>query len=79
MALGGPISRAIVAILILVIILGIFLFINSLILETYAGKGFSNWLEKKILLHVPFYKTLKGVTHQIAGVGENNYQVVEVD
>lgn len=79
MALGGPISRTIVVILILVLVIGVFLFINGRILKTYVGKGFSNWLEKKILVYVPFYKTLKGVTNQFAGVGEKNYQLVEVD
>jgi len=76
MDLGGPISKSLVLVIIIVIILGVFFFINGLILKTYLGKSFSNWLEEKVLVHIPFYKTLRGVTHQFAGKGEINYQVV---
>jgi len=79
MVLGGPISRAIVASIIIIIVLGLFFFISGLILKTYLGKSFKYWLEKKVLTHIPFYETISSIAHQFAGVGKVNYQVVEVD
>ena len=79
MALGGPVSRAIVAAIIVVVILGAFFYINGLLTKTYLGSGFKNWMEKKVYVNIPFYKTFVGVTNQITGKEKDNYQVVEVD
>ena len=79
MVLGGPVSRAIVAAIIVVVFLGAFFYITGLITKTYIGSGFRNWLEKKVYVNIPFYKTFLGVTDQITGKDKENYPVVEVD
>ena len=79
MALGGPVSRAIVATIVAVLVLGVFFYINGLITKTYLGSGFKNWVEKKVYSHIPFYNTFLGVTHQITSKENQNYPVVEVD
>ncbi len=79
MALGGPIIKAMVAIIIIAVVLGGFFFINGYITKTYLGSRFRNWLEKKVYVKIPFYKTFLGVAHQITGKEKENYQVVEVD
>ena len=79
MELGGPVVKAIIATVIVLIALGVFFFINGLIIHTYLGKRFKDWMEAKIFSHIPFYETLSGVTKQVAGVGKQKYQVVEFD
>lgn len=75
---GGAIFKTVAVVLILVIILGVFFFINGLILKTYLGKNFKSWLENKILSKIPFFDTLKGVTSQLAGANKGVYKVVAV-
>jgi len=78
MELGGALVRTIVALALLVLTLGAFFLLAGIILNTYWGKSFKGWLENKILKHVPFFNTLKGVSRQVAGVDKGNYPVVEV-
>ena len=79
MELGGPLAKAIIATVIVLIALGVFFFINGLIIHTYLGKRFKDWMEAKVFSHIPFYGTLSGVTKQLVGVGKAKYQVVEFD
>lgn len=79
MVVDKPVLQAIVATIIIVLVLSSILIIIGLILKTYLGKSFRNWLEKKIYAHIPFYNTFLGVAHQITGEEKENYPVVEVD
>ena len=79
MALGGPVVKAIFAIIIVVLAVGLFLFINGLIARTYLGSSFKNWIEKKVFVHIPFYSTFSSVAHQLTGKEKEKYPVVEVD
>ncbi len=76
---GGDFSKTIIAVLLLVIGLGAFFFISGLILKTYVGKSFKNWIEEKFLVKIPFYETLGDIAEQFTGIEKNNYPVVEVD
>lgn len=78
-AFGEPLMESIIAVIIIILVLGFFFFISGLLLKTYLGKHFKNWLEEKILIKIPFYSTLKSVTKQFTGIEEANYPVVEVD
>ena len=79
MDLGGPLSRAIVAAIIVAIVLGTSLFIIGFIAKTYVGSGFRNWMEKNVYVKIPFYNTFLGVARQITDKEKENYPVVEVD
>ena len=79
MTFGGPLVVSIMAAIIMLAILGIFFFISGLILKTYFGIRFKNWLEKSILEHIPFFNTISGVVHQLTGKKKSDYAVVEVD
>ena len=79
MDLGGPLLRSIIATLIVIIILILFFFIGGLIFKTYLGKRYKNWLEKKVLVKIPFYSTLKSAIQQFTDTDKTNYPVVEVD
>ena len=77
-ALGGPLFRAVMAGLIIVLAIGALFFIIGLITKTYFGKSFKNWLETKVYVHIPFYKTFLSVAQQITSKEKENYPVVEV-
>jgi uncharacterized membrane protein len=79
MTFGGLLSETIVATIVMAVILGAFFFITGSLLKTYAGKQFSDWLEKTLLERIPFFKTISGVTRQITGVDKGQYAIVEVD
>jgi uncharacterized membrane protein len=79
MSIDGPLLEMTIAIILVVIILGVFFFISGLLLKTYLGNRFEKWLEKTILERIPFFQTIRGVTRQITGVEKGNYAVVEVD
>lgn len=77
-AFGGQLSEAIIAVLIVVVFLSIVFFIIGIIFKTTQGIRFQNWLQNQVLLHIPLYKTLRGITLQLTGVSKANYPVVEV-
>lgn len=79
MSFAGPLVETIVAGVVMVLLLGAFLFICGILLKSYLGKSFENWLERIVLERIPFYKTIKGITRQVTGVEKGNYAVVEVD
>jgi uncharacterized membrane protein len=79
MSFAGPLVETIVAGIVMVLLLGAFLFICGILLKSYLGKSFENWLERIVLERIPFYKTIKGITRQLTGVEKGNYAVVEVD
>ena len=76
---GGPFIETVIAVILIIIIIGFFFFISGLILKTYLGNSFKNWLENKVFGNIPFYNTLKSATKQFTGIEEANYPVVEVD
>lgn len=78
MQYGGVVLKAVVAILLLITLLGLFLFVCGFILKTYFGNKFKKWLEQTVLEHVPFFKTMNSVVHQITGIEKGKYPVVEV-
>jgi len=78
MEMGGTLIRSIVAGILLIILLGIFFFVNGLILKTYLGGRFKNWLELSLLKHIPFFNTINSVIQQITGVEKGSYAAVEV-
>ncbi|MCD4731233.1 MAG: hypothetical protein K8R74_11560 [Bacteroidales bacterium] len=78
MQIGGTLFRTIIATILLIIILGLFFFVGGLILKTYLGNRFKNWLKRTILENIPFFSTLNSVVHQITGVEKGNYAAVEV-
>ena len=78
-AYGGPLMETVIAVILIIIIVGSFFFISGLILKTYLGNSFKNWLENKVFGNIPFYNTLKSATNQFTGIEEANYPVVEVD
>ena len=67
MDLGGPLSRAIVATIIVAVVFGTFIFIIGLIAKSYVGSEFRNWMEKNVYVKIPFYNTFLGVARQITG------------
>lgn len=79
MDLGGPVARAIIATLILLVVIGLFFFLTGLLTKTYLGKSFRNWLENNVYSHIPFYQTFISVAKQITHKEKDNYPVVEVD
>jgi len=76
---GGLFLESTVAIILILLIFGLFFFISGLILKTYLGNSFKNWLENKVFEKIPFYNTIKSITKQFAGIEKKNYPVVEVD
>jgi len=78
MQIGGALFRTIIATILLIIILGFFFFVCGLILKTYLGNRFKNWLKRTILENIPFFSTLNSVVQQITGVEKGNYAAVEV-
>lgn len=76
---GGQISEAIVAVIIVVVFLTIVFLIAGTVFKTALGIRFQNWLQNQVLLHIPLYKSLRGITLQLTGVSKANYPVVEVD
>lgn len=78
MEIGGILVRTIVAGILLIIIIGLLFFVCGLLLKTYLGKRFKNWLERTILENIPFFNTINSVIHQITGVEKGNYAAVEV-
>lgn len=79
MSVGGMLGQTIVAIVLLVLVLAIFFFIGGIFFDTYLGKSFNKWLEKKVLGRVPFYSSIKGVANQFAGIEKGKHAIVEVD
>lgn len=79
MTLGGTISRTLVATIVIAVGLAVFFFTTGFILNTYYGHRFRDWLEKTLTNHIPFFKTISGVTKQLAGVNNQDYKLVEVD
>ena len=77
MDIGGPLSRTVMASVLIVVVLGLVFFICGLILKTYYGGRFKKWLEQSLLDHIPFFSTLNSVVHQITGVEKGNYGAVE--
>lgn len=78
LSFGGTLVKTIIALVIVAIVLAFIFFISGVLLKTYLGSSFENWLEKKILVHVPFFETFKNLTGQITGVNKSSYVVVEV-
>jgi uncharacterized membrane protein len=78
LSFGGTLVKSIIALVIVAIVLAFIFFISGVFLKTYLGSSFKNWLEKKILVHVPFFETFKNLTGQITGVIKDSYTVVEV-
>lgn len=78
-AIGGPIIESIIALSIAGLALLVILLFLGIIFKTAPGLCFQDWLQHKILLHIPLYKTLRGITMQVTGAGNTNYPVVEVD
>ena len=79
MSFAGPLVETLTAAMIMILMLAVFFFICGLLLKSYLGKSFENWLEQKVLDRIPFYKSLKGITRQFTGVEKGVYTVVEVD
>jgi hypothetical protein len=79
MSFAGPLVESITAAIIIILVLGVFFFIIGLLLKTYPGKSFGNWIEQTLFKQITFFQTLKGVTRQITGVENGLYTVVEVD
>ncbi len=79
MTFGGPVVESIVAAILMLAILGAFFFISGLILKSYFGNRFKNWLEKSFLERIPFFNTISGVFNQLTGKKKGDYSVVEVD
>ena len=75
---GGPLVETAMVIIILVVILGVVFFISGLLLKTYLGNSFTNWLENKLLKRIPFYETIKKLTNQFTGIQKGNFSVVAV-
>lgn len=78
-AIGGPITEAIIAIAIVTVALIAILLALGILFKTSEGQNLQKWLQDKVLLHIPLYKTLRGITLQITGKGKTNYPVVEVE
>jgi uncharacterized membrane protein len=51
--IGGTFVRTIFIGLLIVILLVLFFFVNGLILKTYLGNRFKNWLNHSLLDHIP--------------------------
>jgi uncharacterized membrane protein len=77
-SIGGTLVKTAVALFIVALVLAFVFFISGLFFKTYLGNSLRNWLEKKILVHVPFYETIKNITTQITGIEKGKYAVVEV-
>lgn len=75
---GGTLVKTAIALVIVAVVLALVFFISGVFLKTYLGSSFKNWLEKKILVHVPFFETFKNLAGQITGVNTSSYAVVEV-
>lgn len=67
MEIGGILVRTIVAGILLIIIIGLLFFVCGLLLKTYLGKRFKNWLERTILENIPFFNTINSVIHKLQG------------
>ena len=78
-SIGGTMLKTAIAIVIVILVLGLGFFVSGLLLKSYLGNRFKNWLEEKILSHIPFFETIRNITKQITGIEKNNYTVVEVN
>jgi uncharacterized membrane protein len=78
-AFGGELTEAIIAVTIVVIFLAAVFFITGILFKTNLGVRFQKWIQNEVLVHIPLYKTLRGITLQLTGVSKANYPVVEVD
>jgi len=79
MHIGGTLIRTILASILLIFLFGLLFFVCGLILKTYLGNRFQNWLEHAILENVPFFNTINSVVHQITGVKQGDYSAVEIN
>lgn len=77
-SIGGTLLKTAIAIVIVILVLVVVFFVSGLLLKSYLGNRFKNWLEEKVLSHIPFFETIRNITKQITGVEKNNYTVVEV-
>ena len=78
-SIGGAMLKTVIAISIVILVLVVVFFISGLLLKSYLGNRFKNWLEEKVLSHIPFFDTIKNITRQVTGVEKNDYSVVEVN
>ena len=79
MTFGGVISDTLIAIIVVIILLGIFFLLAGIFFNTRLGKVFHKWIEKNIFSRIPLYDTLSNITKQFVGIEKSNYKVVEVD
>jgi len=75
----GPLTNAIIAIFIVVLVIIFMFFIAGLLLNSFWGRGIRKWLESTIFERIPMYSTLKQITQRVAGIENSNFPVVEVD
>jgi len=78
-AFGGPITEAIIAVTIVVVFLVVVFLVTGIVFKTTMGIRLQKWVQNEVLVHIPLYKTLRGITLQLTGVSKANYPVVEVD
>ncbi len=78
-AVGGVITETLIVVITVVVVLAVLCFIAGIFYHTFLGHHLEKWLENEVLVHIPFFKTLKGLTKQITGIDKANYPVVEVD
>jgi len=79
MSFVGPVAESIVAAIIMAAVFVLFFFVCGFLLRTYVGNRIKEWLEKKILAHIPFYSTISGVVLQLTGTKNSGYAAVEVN
>lgn len=79
MTFGGPLTKAIISILIVSIVIITIFFLLGLIFKSTLGRIIVGWIDNKILMPVPMYSTIKGITNQLANVKKSNYPIAEID
>jgi len=75
---GGPLVKTAIASVLVILVLSVVFFVSGLLFKTYLGHSFKNWLENKVLTHIPFYDTIKNLTGQFTGINKGKYVVVEL-
>jgi len=75
---GGPLVKTVIASALVILVLAVVFFLSGLLLKSYLGRSFKNWLENMVLTHVPFYDTIKNITSQFTGLNKGKYVVVEL-
>ena len=75
----GPLANVIIVTVIVLVGIVFVFFAVGLLLKTFWGQSFNDWLEKHVYEHIPLFTTFKQFAQRITGIENSNFPVVEID